>query len=127
MADQSSTTDILNQLLGGYWTASAQHLTRVALLESWGISGLANTMRAHIDDEPASISALTDRLVDIGGRPDFTLGQPNIATTLREVLENDLALQRGARTGLNAAAEAVAAGHDATTRVVIEAILAAEE
>ncbi|WP_268761670.1 ferritin-like domain-containing protein, partial [Frankia sp. AvcI1] len=53
--------------------------------------------------------------------------KPAIGTTLREVLENDLAAQRGARPGLNQAAEVAAAEHDATTRILIETVLADEE
>ncbi len=120
-------TQLLNQLLGGYWAAAAQHQTHVALLESWGISGLASTMQTHIDDEPITIAALLNRLLDLGGQPDFTFATPTIGTTLREVLENDMEAQRNTRPGLNQAAEVAAGEHDATTRVLIEGILADEE
>ena len=46
---------------------------------------------------------------------------------VREVLDNDMALQRHTRPMLNAAAEAAAAAHDATSRNLIEQILADEE
>lgn len=117
--------DLLNSLLGVYWMAAAQHQTHVALLRSWGVTGLAGTMQTHIDDEPVTIAALTNRILDLDGHPRFEIGTPNIGTDLRSVLENDLAIQRGAPAGLNAAAEAAA--HDATTRTLIEQILADEE
>ena len=50
-----------------------------------------------------------------------------IGATVREVLDNDMALQRHSRPMLNAAAEAAAAAHDAASRNLIEQILADEE
>src|SRR4029077_4018966 len=127
MEAQGPVIDLLNGLLGAYWTSYAQHQTHVALIESWGIVGLARGMQAHIDDEPETIGSVLERLLDLGGRPAFTLGETKIGTTLREVLENDLELQQLARPGLNAAAEAAAGAHDATTRILLEGVLADEE
>ena len=119
--------DALNQLLGGYWTASAQHQTHVALVASWGLHGLAADMATRIAGEPVTIGRLLDRLLDIHARPSFTMGAPNIGTDLRSVLDNDMSLQRNTRPALNAMAEAVADAHDATTRTLIETVLAEEE
>jgi bacterioferritin len=122
-----SIVPLLNALLGVYWMAAAQHQTHVALLRSWGIAGLADAMQVRIDDEPVTIAALTNRILDLDGQPAFDIGRPNIGSDLRSLLENDIALQRGAPEGLNAAAEAAEAAHDATTRRLIEDILADEE
>jgi bacterioferritin len=46
---------------------------------------------------------------------------------VREILDNDMTLQRHTRPKFNAAAEATAAAHDATTRNLIEKVLADEE
>jgi bacterioferritin len=128
MSDGTSpVTDLLNDLIGIYYTALPQHQTHVALLHAWGIDGLAAGMQARIDDEPVTIATLTNRLLELDGQPKITLGTPNIGTTLREVLENDLSAQRNARPDLNAAAERAADAHDATTRVLLEGILADEE
>ncbi len=127
MSEERSVVELLNGLLGVYWTAAAQHQTHVALLESWGIAGLAVGMRDHIDDEPVTIRALTQRILDLGGAPALTLGQPDIGTSLQSVLEKDMAIQQGARPGLNEAAETAASAHDATTRTLLEGILADEE
>jgi bacterioferritin len=118
---------LLNSLLGLYWMAAAQHQTHVALLKAWGVTGLAGLMQQRIDDEPVTIAALTNRILDLDGQPKFDIGAPNIGTDLRSVLENDIAIQRGAPSGLNAAAEAAAAAHDATTRTLIEQIIVDEE
>lgn len=124
---ENAVIDLLNQLLGTYYTALAQHQTHVALIDSWGLSGLAQSMQAHIDDEPVTLRDLTNRLLDLGGQPSFEIPAPRIGTALREVLENDLAGQRRVRPDLNAAAETAAAAHDATTRVLLERVLADEE
>ena len=120
-------TNLLNELLGIYWTGSAQHQSHVALVQSWGLNGLATPMAARIADEPLTIASLLSRIVDLGGVPEFTMAKPHIGTTVREVLDNDMAGQRRARPGLNAAAESAAGAHDATTRILIEGILADEE
>ena len=73
------------------------------------------------------IAELLQRLLDLGGTPSFTLGTPNVGASVAEVLDKDLEIQRLAPGGLNAAAEAAAADHDATTRVMLEGILADEE
>ena len=118
---------ILNGLLGATWRAYAQHQTHVALIEAWGLKGLASQMRVRTADEPVTIHALLNRLGDLDGAPAFTIDTPTIGTTVREVLDNDMALQRYTRPMLNAAAEAAAAAHDATSRNLIEQILADEE
>jgi bacterioferritin len=118
---------ILNGLLGATWRAYAQHQTHVALVESWGLKGLAGQMRLRTADEPVTILALLNRLGDLDGAPEFTIDRPIFGTTVREVLDNDMALQRDTRPMLNAAAEAAAAAHDATSRNLIEQILADEE
>jgi bacterioferritin len=84
-------------------------------------------MQSRIDDEPGTIAALTNRILDLGGQPAFAIGTPNIGTDLRSVLENDIAIQRGAPESLNAAAETAASAHDATTRHLIEQIIDDEE
>ncbi|EIV93785.1 bacterioferritin [Frankia sp. QA3] len=129
MADTQTTpvTELLNELLGSYWAGYAQHRTHLVLVESWGLLGLAAGMAQRIADEPVTIAAVLNRLLELGGRPDFVVAKPAIGTSLREVLENDLEAQRGARPGLNQAAELAAAEHDATTRILIETILADEE
>src|SRR5712671_1265869 len=118
---------ILNGLLGATWRAYAQHQTHVALIEAWGLKSLAGQMRVRTADEPVTIHALLNRLGDLHGAPAFTIEAPTIGATVREVLDNDMALQRHTRPMLNAAAEAAAAAHDATSRNLIEQILADEE
>jgi bacterioferritin len=124
---RTPVTNLLNELLGIYWTGYAQHQTHVALVQSWGIHGLAIPMAARIVDEPLTIGSLLNRLIDLGDVPEFTMAKPHIGTTVREVLDNDMAGQRRARPDLNAAAECAAGAHDATTRILIEGILADEE
>ena len=118
---------ILNALLGGLWRASVQHRTHLAVIEARGLHGLADAMRGRIADEPIAIRALLNRLLDLGGKPAFTIDVLAIGATVREILDNDMALQRHARPKFNAAAEAAVAAHDATTRNLIEKILADEE
>jgi bacterioferritin len=127
--DATNVTEVvkfINKLLGSYWGAYAQHRMHVALLDAWGVTGLARSMESHINDEPGTITRLSSRLLDLGGEPSFAIAVPNIGRTLQEILQNDLDVHR-ARPALNTAAEVAAAAHDATSRVMFEAILAEEE
>jgi len=114
-------------LLGALWRACAQHQSHIALVGAKGLDGLADAMRMHTADEPVTIRALLDRLVDLDGIPAFTIEAPAIGATVREILDNDMMIQRNTRPKLNAAAEAAGAAHDATTRNIIEQILKDEE
>lgn len=118
---------LLNNLLAVYWKALIQHKSHVAVIESEGASLLASEMTAKIADEPETLENLQNRLLDLGGVINFTLSQPNIGTNLREALQNDYELQKNARTALNELVRQVAELNDATTRNLIEEILADEE
>lgn len=118
---------IINDLLSVYWKALIQHKSHVAVIESEGASLLASEMTAKIADEPETIENLQNRLLDLGGVINFTVSQPNIGKNLREALQNDYELQKDARTGLNKLIKEVDELGDATTRNLIEEILADEE
>ncbi|MDY7103772.1 MAG: ferritin-like domain-containing protein [Actinomycetota bacterium] len=119
--------ELLNGLLGAYWTAYAQHRTHRTVLADLGLDGLGATYEAHIADEPVTIAELTERILDLDGLPAPALGEVRVGSTVEELLELDMALQAQARSALNAAAETAAAHHDATTRNLIERVLADEE
>ncbi|HCE5828590.1 TPA: hypothetical protein NHK69_005115 [Pseudomonas aeruginosa] len=126
LSDTQAVIGVINQLLGSYWGAYAQHRMHVALLDAWGVTGLARSMESHISDEPGTIARLSTRLLDLSGKPAFAIAAPNIGNSLREILQNDLDVHR-ARPALNTAAEVAAAAHDATSRVMFESILSEEE
>src|SRR5258708_24956184 len=92
-AQRTPVTNLLNELLGIYWTGAAQHQSHVALVQSWGLNGLATPMAARIADEPRTLASLLNRLIDLGGVPEFTMAKPHIGATVREVLDNDMAGQ----------------------------------
>ena len=123
----ASVHELLNGLIGAYWSAYAQHHAHVALVRSLGLIKLADAMQQHIDDEPQTLRTLVERLVELDGRIDLDLSKPAIGSTLKEVLYNDLAAQKETRPALNRAAEMASAAHDATTRYLIESILRDEE
>ncbi|WP_274572204.1 bacterioferritin [Neisseria leonii] len=119
--------ELLNEMLAIYWSASIQHRSHVAVIEADGASLLASEMESKIADEPETIVKLQNRLLDLGGQISFTVKQPNIGKNLREALQNDYELQKNARVGLNAWAKIASDENDATTRILIEEILADEE
>lgn len=118
---------LLNEMLAVYWTATVQHQSHIAVIKAEGAMKLAKEMEEKTADEPENIVNLQNRLLDLGGSIELNLSAPNIGKNLREALENDYALQKNARKGLNEWAELAAAEHDATTRNLIEKMLEDEE
>lgn len=118
---------LLNEMLAVYWKASMQHRSHVAVIAAQGAAALAAELENKIADEPETIINLQNRLLDLGGTIQFAVEQPDVGTTIREALKKDLKLQQYTREGINAWAERAAAAHDATTRILIEQILADEE
>lgn len=126
----SSSTSIhklLNELIGAFWGASIQHQTHLSLINAMGLETLSNQMQVHISDEPLTLKILTDRLLDIGGVPVFKVVPPCIGNTLKSILEADLHVQEAGLPVLNQAIETLVASRDATTRRIVEDVLAGEE
>lgn len=117
----------LNELLAVYQMANIQHQTHAALFRAWGYEKLADITVEHITDEPETITALQNRILDLGGDIRYTLPQPTFGTDIHSAFQADLALQMNARTKLNAIVEMFQAEHDATSRVLVENILKDEE
>src|SRR2546426_10067336 len=74
---------ILNGLLGAAWRACAQHQTHIALIEAWGLQGLADAMRIRTAGEPVTIRALLNRLVDLYGTPALPIEARPIRGSVR--------------------------------------------
>ncbi|AGH37357.1 ferritin-like domain-containing protein [Bibersteinia trehalosi] len=123
----SKIIEKLNELLAVYQMANIQHQTHLALVRAWGYEKLAETMAAHIDDEPETIINLQNRILDLGGEIAYTLPQPTFGTDIASAFEADLKLQIDARPRLNEVIELFQAEHDATSRVLVEGILKDEE
>lgn len=117
----------LNDLLAVYQSANIQHQTHLALFRAWGYEKLAKAMAEHIDDEPETILALQNRILDLGGEIGYTLPQPTFGSDIASAFRADLKLQINARPALNEVIELFQAEHDATSRILIESILKDEE
>lgn len=81
----------------------------------------------HIADEPETIIALQNRILDLGGKIAYTLPQPTFGNDIYSAFKADLDLQINARPNLNAVIELFQAEHDATSRILVENILKDEE
>lgn len=117
----------LNELLAVYQMANIQHQTHVALFRAWGYEKLADITAEHIADEPETIIALQNRILDLGGEIAYSLPQPTFGNDIYSAFKADLALQINARPNLNAVIELFQAEHDATSRILVENILKDEE
>lgn len=119
--------DKLNDLLGFYWTAYAQHKAHLALVQSWGYGKLASAMEEHIADEPETIEKLQNRILDLNGDINFTLGEVKIGKDVGEALRTDLIASPKVRELFHELIEMMHTNRDAATRVMLEAVLVEEE
>nr|WP_257792907.1 ferritin-like domain-containing protein [Mannheimia granulomatis] len=78
-------------------------------------------------DEPETIIALQNRILDLGGEICYTLPQPTFGADIHSAFKADLALQINVRPNLNAVVELFQSEHDATSRILVENILKDEE
>jgi bacterioferritin len=118
----------LNECLKAELTAINQYFLHAEMMENWGYLKLANYTRKESIDEMRHAEALIERLLYLEGTPNmselFTLA---IGKTVKEQLQNDLALELQAIPRLNKSIETATAAHDNGSRDLFQKILVDEE
>ncbi len=84
-------------------------------------------MQTRIADEPQTLRSLLDRLLDLGGKPAFTVGTPTLGTDLATILSIDIETQRAGLVTLNQCVLFAGNRSDAATRLLFERIVVDEE
>jgi bacterioferritin len=118
----------LNECLKAELTAINQYFLHAEMMENCGYLKLANYTRKESIDEMRHAEALIERLLYLDGTPNmselFTLA---IGKTVKEQLQNDLALELQAIPRLNKSIETATAAHDNGSRDLFQKILVDEE
>ncbi|MBM3762179.1 MAG: bacterioferritin [Acidobacteria bacterium] len=118
----------LQEVLRGELTAISQYFLHAEMLENWGYLGLGKYTKMEAIGEMKHAEAVLERMLFLDGNPNMQeLYKLRIGQNVKQIHENDLALEYEAVARLNAAiASAVAAG-DNGTRELFERILKDEE
>ena len=128
MKGDPKVIEFLNDGLRHELTSINQYWLHYRLLANWGFEKLAKKWRQESIEEMQHADRLMDRIIFLDGMPNMqTLERLHIGRTVKEVIENDLAIEMTAR-----ALYADAAGHcltvkDLVTRDLFEELMQNEE
>ena len=118
----------LNEVLKGELTAINQYFLHAEMMENWGYQKLANYTRKESIDEMRHAEALMERILYLDAIPNMSeLFSLRIGPTVKQQLENDLALELDAIPRLNRAIAKSVEVADNGSRDLFEKILVDEE
>jgi bacterioferritin len=128
MQGDAKVIDYLNEALKNELTAINQYWLHYRMLANWGVSKLADYERHESIDEMKHADRLADRVLFLGGLPNFQmLGRLRVGETVEEILKADLALEYDALPLLKDAIEHSESVKDYVSRQLFADILASEE
>jgi bacterioferritin len=120
--------EYLNKVLLNELTAINQYWLHYRMLDNWGIKKLAEYERHESIDEMKHADVLADRILFLGGLPNFqSLGKLRIGETVEEILRADLALEHDALPMLQDAIAHAETVRDFVSREIFARILESEE
>src|SRR3546814_134625 len=97
MKGDEKVIDFLNEALKNELTAINQYWLHYRMLDNWGVARLAHFEREESIDEMKHADKLADRILFLGGLPNFQLlGRLRVGETVEEILKSDLALEEEA-------------------------------
>src|SRR3546814_8441176 len=97
MKGDEKVIDFLNEALKNELTAINQYWLHYRMLDNWGVARLAAFEREESIDEMKHADKLADRILFLGGLPNFQLlGRLRVSETVEEILKADLAVEEEA-------------------------------
>jgi bacterioferritin len=128
MKGDEKVIDFLNEALKNELTAINQYWLHYRMLDNWGVAKLAAFEREESIDEMKHADKLADRVLFLGGLPNFQmLGRLRVGETVEEILKADLALEEEAIPLLKDAIAHSESVRDYVSRDLFADILESEE
>src|SRR4029079_5146352 len=128
MQGDPQVIDFLNKALTNELTAINQYWLHYRVLKNWGIEKLAEYERHESIDEMKHADTLADRVLFLGGLPNFqALHKLKVGETVEKILKADLALELEAIPLLKDAIQHCEGVRDYISRELFADILANEE
>ncbi|GAO77177.1 MULTISPECIES: bacterioferritin [unclassified Sphingopyxis] len=128
MKGDEKVIDFLNEALKNELTAINQYWLHYRMLDNWGVAKLAAFEREESIDEMKHADKLADRILFLGGLPNFQmLGRLRVGETVEEILKADLALEEEALPLLKDAIAHSESVRDYVSRDLFADILESEE
>jgi bacterioferritin len=128
MKGDAKVIEFLNEALRNELTAINQYWLHYRLLDNWGVARLAAFEREESIDEMKHADRLADRILFLGGLPNFQLlGRLRVGETVEEILHADLAIENEAIPQLREAIAYSESVRDYGSRDLFADILRSEE
>lgn len=128
MKGDAKVLEYLQETLTAELTAINQYFLHAEMMENWGYERLAKITKKESIEEMMHAEKLLHRLLYLDGSPNMSELFPlRIGQTVKEQIENDLALELEAVPRLNRAIAAATAAADNGSRELFEKILLDEE
>ena len=128
MKGDEKVIDFLNEALKNELTAINQYWLHYRMLDNWGVARLAAFEREESIDEMKHADKLADRILFLGGLPNFQLlGRLRVGETVEEILRADLAVEEEAIPLLKDAIAHCESVRDYVSRDLFADILESEE
>ncbi|WP_428683680.1 bacterioferritin [Sphingopyxis sp.] len=128
MKGDAKVIDFLNEALKNELTAINQYWLHYRMLDNWGVARLAAFEREESIDEMKHADKLADRVLFLGGLPNFQLlGRLRVGETVEEILRADLAVEEEAIPLLKDAIAHCESVRDYVSRDLFSDILESEE
>ena len=128
MKGDAKVIEYLQEVLTAELTAINQYFLHAEMMENWGYERLGKITRKESIEEMTHAEKLLHRMLYLDASPNMSALFPlRIGQTVKEQIENDLALEYEAVPRLNKAINAAVAAGDNGSRDLFESILKDEE
>ncbi len=126
--DKQVVVETLNKIRQSELTAIAQYMAHHYYMNDLGLSKLSLEFKTDSFEEMQHAELLGERILDLDGHPEFThLKAPHRKGTVEEMFNEDIALEEEAIDRLNEGIKTFTEIGDATSRQLLETIIASEE
>jgi bacterioferritin len=128
MKGNEQVINVLNQVLRKELTGINQYFVHAKMCQNWGYERLYKHIREESIEEMKHASQVIERILFLDGTPNIsTYDKIVIGTTVKQQLDNDLALETAALAVLRPGIKTCLEASDDASRELLEHILNDEE
>jgi bacterioferritin len=128
MKGNKEVIDVLNQVLRKELTGINEYFMHAKMCENWGYARLHKTIREESIEEMRHADKVIERILFLEGAPNVSAyDKIQVGSTVKQQLENDLALEMAALSILRPGIKTCLEASDDASRELLEHILADEE
>lgn len=128
MKGKKQVIDVLSQVLRKELTGINQYYLHAKMCENWGYKRLRKIIREESVEEMKHADRIIERILFLEGTPNVSAyDKITIGSTVKQQLENDLALEMAALTVLRPGIKTCLEASDDSSRELLEHILVDEE